>query len=134
LDTEVLDVYIGRKVKEYRTKKNLTQKELGKKIGVGHTTVSAYEKGTITLNMNTLFAIGEALDIKVDDLFPERTTVEPSLEKTKDMYTKNLEAKELHFLQKLIDKTAAMSDEERAKFLESIKFTVDYYDKMNESD
>lgn len=134
MDTEVLDVYIGRKVKEYRTKKNLTQKELGKKIGVGHTTVSAYEKGTITLNMNTLFAIGEALDIKVDDLFPERTTVEPSLEKTKDMYTKNLEAKELHFLQKLIDKTAAMSDEERAKFLESIKFTVDYYDKMNESD
>lgn len=134
METEVLDVYIGRKIKEYRTKKNLTQKELGKKIGVGHTTVSAYEKGTITLNMNTLFAIGEALDIKVDDLFPERTTDEPSLEKTKDMYTKNLEAKELHFLQKLIDKTAAMSDEERAKFLESIKFTVDYYDKMNESD
>lgn len=133
MGTDDLDVYIGSKIKEYRNKQGLTQKELGKKIGVGHTTISAYEKGTITLNMNTLFAIGETLDISVDDLFPERNSDESYLEKTKDMYTKNLNSKEMLFLQNLIEKTAAMNDEERTKFLESIQFTVDYYDKMNKN-
>ncbi|EPD52803.1 hypothetical protein HMPREF1210_01183 [Paenisporosarcina sp. HGH0030] len=133
MGTDNLDKYIGGKIKEYRNKKGLTQKELGNKIGVGHTTVSAYEKGTITLNMNTLFAIAEVLDIKVDDLFPERNTDEPYLQRTKDMFTKNLEAKEMNFLKELIDKTVAMNEDERRKFLESIQFTVDYYDKMNNS-
>jgi transcriptional regulator with XRE-family HTH domain len=132
LDAKELDEYIGRKIKEYRNKKGLTQKELGQKLGIGHTTVSGYEKGTITLNSNTLFVIGEILDVKVDDLFPERKPDEAYLEKTKDMYTENLKAKDMYFLQKLTEKTAALNDEERKKFLESIQFTVDYYDKMND--
>lgn len=131
METEELLMYIGNKIKGFRTKHGLTQKELGKKIGVGHTTVSAYEKGTISLNMNMLFAISAALDIRVDDLFPERTTDEAYLEETKGMYTKDLDSQEMLFLQGLIEKASEMSGEERNKFLESIKFTVDYYDKMN---
>lgn len=130
METAILDVYIGGKIKEFRNKKGLTQKELGKIIGVGHTTVSAYEKGTITLNMNTLFAIGEALDIKVDDLFPDRKTEEPYLQRTKDMYSKNLDAKDLNFLQQLMEKTAAMNEDERKRFLDSLEFAMAYHDNM----
>ena len=131
METEELLMYIGDKIKSYRKKKGLTQKELGKKIGVGHTTVSAYEKGTISLNMNMLFSISAALDIRVDDLFPERMSEEAYLEKTKGMYTKDLDSQELLFLQSLIEKASGLSGEERNKFLESIRFTVDFYDKMN---
>lgn len=132
LEAKELDKYIGKKIKEYRTKKGLTQKELGQKLNIGHTTVSGYEKGVISLTSNIIFAIGEILDVKVDDLFPERKLDESYLEKTKDMYSENLNAKEMFFLQKLTEKTAAMNDEERKKFLESIQFTVDFHDKMKE--
>ena len=133
LETEELLIYIGNKIKDYRKKQGLTQKELGKKVGVGHTTVSAYEKGTISLNMNMLFAISAALDIRVDDLFPERNSNQAYLEKTKGMITKDLNSEEMLFLQKLIEKTSLMNKEERSKFLDSIQFTVDYYDKMNKN-
>lgn len=127
-----LQIFIGKKIKENRNKLKLTQKELGEKIGVEHNTISAYERGAISLDSNTLFAIGNALSVKVDDLFPPMETEISYLEKTKDMTKENLNATDMLFLQKIIEKTMSMTDEEREKFLASIRFTVDYYEKMNE--
>ena len=49
----------------------MTQKELGEKIGVKHNTVSGYENGTNEPEQDILFKIADALDVSINDLFPE---------------------------------------------------------------
>lgn len=132
VDEKELNRYIGRKIKEFRNKKNLKQSELGAKINVENSTISSYERGIINFNLNTLFALSDALDVKLDDFFPERKTEENYLDDSKELYSNNMDSKDLLFLQKLIEKTASMSEEERKKFMDSIRFTVEYYEKMNQ--
>jgi transcriptional regulator with XRE-family HTH domain len=130
VNEESLNKFIGMKIKEYRTKNKMTQEVLGKKIGVKNNTVSAYERGTISADSDTLFLIASALDIKVDDLFPPvETDGIDYLDKIKDMRNENLEAKDMRFFQELIEKTLSLKGEEREKFLDSIKFTVAFYNR-----
>ena len=63
--------YTENKIKEYRKLKRMTQKELGAKIGVKHNTVSGYENGTNEPEQDILFKIAAALDVSINDLFPE---------------------------------------------------------------
>lgn len=127
-----LSRHVGKKIKMYRTNKGMTQKELGEAIGVKHNTVSAYETGTISPEQDMLFAISKVLKIRVDDLFPyiEGSEKTDELERALRL-AKDLDVENMAFLNELIEKTLSMDEEEREKFLESIKFTVDYYDKMN---
>ena len=66
--------YTANKIKEYRKLKRMTQKELGAKIGVKHNTVSGYENGTNEPEQDLLFRIANALEISINDLFPETTS------------------------------------------------------------
>lgn len=125
-----LQKYIGGMIREYRKKKRLSQGDLGKRIGVGDTTISAYERGLINLNLNTLFSIADTLEIKVDDLFPNRKANKSYLDQVKEMGIGDFETKDALFLQKLIEKAASMEQDEREKFMESIRFTVEYFEKM----
>lgn len=64
----------GLKVKEARNKANLSQKELGEKIGITHEWVCKIEKGKAkVISMPLIDKISEVLDMKmtwtvVDDL------------------------------------------------------------------
>lgn len=62
--------FVGKKVKEYRKTRKMTQKELGLKIGVKHNTVSSYENGTNEPDLQSIFAIAKVLDVDINDLFP----------------------------------------------------------------
>lgn len=62
--------YIGRRIKYYRNLRNMTQKELGVLVGVEHNTISSYETGINRPGEDTLFAIAQALNVGIDDLFP----------------------------------------------------------------
>lgn len=66
-----LDRYVGKQIKTYRQKKKLSQKELGKMIGVVDSAISSYELGKNSLSLSMIFKIAKVLDIKVNDLFPE---------------------------------------------------------------
>ena len=127
-----LSKYVGKQIKHYRLKKGMTQLELGVAIGKKNNTISNYETGTISPEQDALFAIAKTLDIKVDDLFPSMNTEggDNNLEKALEM-TEDLDLNEINFLKSLIEKTLSMQGEDREKFLESIKFTVEYYKKMN---
>lgn len=131
MDEDRLKKFVGSRIRELRKKKKLTQKELGEKIGVKDNTITSYEKGVNQLNQETLFKLARALDCRVDDFFPS-TGIETSdnLERAL-MMSKNLNTKDINFLKGLIEKALSMSKEERAKFLDSIRFTVEYYEKMN---
>lgn len=132
MNEETLNIYIGKKIKEFRKKANMTQEMLGEKIGVKNNTVSAYERGTISADSDALFLIASALSVNVDDFFPPvETGGVDYLEKIKDQRTVNLNSKEMRFFQELVEKTLSLDGEEREKFLESIRFTVEYYNRMN---
>lgn len=57
-------------IKSARLKAGMTQKELGKILGVTKQTIINYEKGTTEPNWERLEEIAKALKIDVDELFP----------------------------------------------------------------
>src|SRR5690625_4235227 len=129
---ENLSKFVGEKIRKYRKLNGWTQKELGERIGVKANTVSAYERGVISPEQDMLFALSNEFDITISDLFPQqKKNTDDELEKALRM-TKNLNIKDVEFLNKLIEKTLSLKGKERERFLESIKFTVDYYEKMND--
>jgi transcriptional regulator with XRE-family HTH domain len=56
------------RLKELRTQHKLTQEELGKKVNVSKVSISGYENGNRTPDMETLQKLADVLDIKVDYL------------------------------------------------------------------
>lgn len=129
MDEKELKRYVGNRIREERRGLRLSQKEFGEKIGVKHNTVSQYENATNSPEQDTLFKIARALGIKVDDLFPPRENTTNELERALNM-TEGMNVEDVEFLNQLIQKTLNFNEEERAKFLESIRFTVEFYDKM----
>lgn len=127
-----LSKYVGSKIREYRKKKKMTQKELGEKIGVKHNTVSDYESGKISPEQDMLFALSRELGVSVDEFFPpikgnKRTD---NFERALNM-TNNLNLEDMDFLHKLIEKTLSLDEEEREKFLDGLRITVNYFNKTN---
>lgn len=127
-----LSRFVGDKIRELRKKSKLTQKELGDKIGVKHNTISSYEKGTVSPEQDMLFALSKTLDASVDDFFPS-TNKENYLDRLQEFTKSGLNIDDIQFLNKLIEKTLTLEGEDRDKFLESIKFTVEYHNKINNS-
>lgn len=82
--------YVGKKIKEYRKLRKMTQKELGFKIGVKHNTISSYESGTNEVEQDMIFAIANVLDVPINDLFPPiKNDTIPGIQ-TMDASTKRL--------------------------------------------
>lgn len=126
-----LSKYVGKKIREYRKKNNMTQKELGDKIGVKNNTISAYERGAISPEQDMLFELCKVFNISVNDLFPPKDNATDELERALKMASSNLDADQIELLNSLIEKTLTYKGEDREKFLESIRFIVEYHDKMN---
>jgi putative transcriptional regulator len=56
-------------VKQHRARLNLTQQELGARVGVTRQTVLAIEKGHYVPSTLLAFRIARVLEMRVDDLF-----------------------------------------------------------------
>lgn len=65
---------IGQRIKELRTKKGITQEELGRKIGITAQGVSKWERGT-SPDAELLPKIAELLGVSVDSLFGEHRSL-----------------------------------------------------------
>lgn len=62
-------IALGKRIKEYRNRKNLSQKELGNLCNMSQSTIANIEKGNIsTFNIAKLNIIVDALDITLDDI------------------------------------------------------------------
>jgi transcriptional regulator with XRE-family HTH domain len=59
---------IGRQIRAIRTKKGLSQKRFGKKIGISGQSVSAYETGKVTPSLSILENISKVYDVDVGRL------------------------------------------------------------------
>lgn len=59
---------IGERIKEIRTEKGLTPKELSEKSGVSYQMIGQYEKSDSNLQISTLLKIANALNVKITDI------------------------------------------------------------------
>lgn len=125
-----LSKFVGNKIREFRKNKRLTQEELGAKVGVKHNTISGYEKGSSSPEHDTLFKLANALEVSIDDFFPPRKG-EETLESILNQH-ENLNFEDMVFLKQLITKVNSLSGEEREKFMDGIRFAVEYFNKMNQ--
>lgn len=65
---ENINSYTGNKIRNYRKMKKLTLQQLADLIHKSRATVSKYEKGDISIDLETLFDISNALDIGIEQL------------------------------------------------------------------
>ena len=59
-------MFLGYRLKTLRRQNNLSQRELGKLIGVSKVSISNYEKGTRIPSMNTLLMILRVFNVSAD--------------------------------------------------------------------
>lgn len=57
------------KIKELRTKYNLTQDELARRVGVRRETIVFLEQGKYNPSLQLAHAVAKALKISIDELF-----------------------------------------------------------------
>ena len=59
---------IGKKIRKLRKSKNITLEELSSLIHKSKSTISKYEKGEISIDIETLYDISSALDVSITEL------------------------------------------------------------------
>jgi transcriptional regulator with XRE-family HTH domain len=59
---------LGEKIVSYRKEQNLTQAQLGEKIGVSQQLIAAYENSERHLPIISLFKIAQVLHVEIEDL------------------------------------------------------------------
>ena len=63
-----ISIHVGQKIRLYRKMKGLTIEVFAGMIGKSKATVSKYENGDISIDIETLFAIAQALEVPVNQL------------------------------------------------------------------
>ncbi|HEX5519562.1 MAG TPA: helix-turn-helix transcriptional regulator [Candidatus Nitrosocosmicus sp.] len=131
-----INKYVGNKIREYRKKKGMNQTELGKALGVVQGTIAGYEKGEIEVGYNNLFKLVDIFEISVDDLFPSTKSEDNDLLhralKLADDDGMDLNTDDMLLIKKITEKALELEGDERKKLMDSIRFTIDYFNKMNE--
>ncbi len=61
----------GKRLKAIRLSKELSQRELGEKLGVRQQTIAQYERSTVSPKSETIFRLAKALDIPAFELMDE---------------------------------------------------------------
>ena len=68
---------IGKKIREARIAKGLTQEELGKIVGLQNSAIAKYENGrVVNIKRSTLQKLAIALDLRGSDLIIENEPIE----------------------------------------------------------
>ncbi|WP_409228731.1 helix-turn-helix domain-containing protein [Gudongella sp. SC589] len=69
---------IGKRIRSLRKSRKMTLQDLAEMISKSKATISKYEKGEITVDIETLYDIAAALQVHVEQLLytsPERTVL-----------------------------------------------------------
>lgn len=126
---------IGEQIRNHRKKIGLSQKELGKKLGVSQQHIAQYENGKRIPKLETLIKISEALDCEVSDIDEniivhyQTFRLEPTPENI-ERYKTNAEA------EKLIQKKASgevISEDEKEKIDDYIEHKREVLPRFHES-
>lgn len=64
-----IKVLLGKKIREIRKARNLTQEQLAEKVDIGTPNISYFETGKFSPSIETLEKIAKALDVEVYELY-----------------------------------------------------------------
>ncbi len=67
-----LNNYIGLKMKQFRSRKKMTQLDLAKILGVSKSAVANYEQGIRAPKQDLLFKMADVFGVSLDEFFPEQ--------------------------------------------------------------
>lgn len=78
------DVTIGKKIRELREKKDISQEELGKVLNHTHAAISDIERGRTKISVSDLSIIANYFGVSINDVLREEPTNSPSLTQYRD--------------------------------------------------
>ncbi len=85
VDTEQIYVEIGKRVREARRNKHLTQERLAEIVSVTRTSITNIEKGRQKVLVHSLYNLAAALGVAIDYLLPEKTVEKGSYRMPSDL-------------------------------------------------
>ena len=65
---EIQERFVGQGLRDLRIRKNFSQRQLAEKVGVDPATISRYEKGSRTLQLNVVMNIFKVLEVSDSDV------------------------------------------------------------------
>ncbi len=71
----IVDVHVGKRVRQRRWLVGMTQQQLGEKVGIKFQQIQKYETGSNRVSASRLWDIAEALDVPVTFFFDGLTAV-----------------------------------------------------------
>ena len=66
-----VDIHVGRRLRQLRTLRGLSQEKLGEAIGLTFQQVQKYERGVNRIGASRLFDISKVLGVEIADFFEE---------------------------------------------------------------
>lgn len=88
---DVVDIYVGRRLKALRRQNHMSQKDLAARLGITFQQVQKYEKGLNRLPAGRMLACCFALDITPNDLFKDLLSKEYPLKEDADYSEEEVE-------------------------------------------
>jgi transcriptional regulator with XRE-family HTH domain len=61
--------YVGQRIKKLRQSQNITQNQLAFEAGISTNQLGRIERGELNTGVSTLFAIADALNMEINELF-----------------------------------------------------------------
>ncbi|HYC59639.1 MAG TPA: helix-turn-helix transcriptional regulator [Thermoanaerobaculia bacterium] len=76
---------VGRKIRQLRRQRKLTQVELAEKIGIHQSDLSRMEQGEYKVGLDTLLKILQCFDLSIGDFFDENNRADTVLDKYRSL-------------------------------------------------
>src|SRR5687768_16495484 len=76
---------VGRKIRQLRRQRKLTQVDLAERIGIHQSDLSRMEQGEYKVGLDTLLKILGTFDLSIGDFFDETNRTESVLDKFKNL-------------------------------------------------
>lgn len=79
---------VGRKIRQLRRQRKLTQTELAERIGIHQSDLSRMEQGEYKVGLDTLLRILQTFNLSIGEFFEERSEETPLVEKFRTLSPK----------------------------------------------
>lgn len=76
---------VGRKIRQLRRQRKLTQVELAEKIGIHQSDLSRMEQGEYKVGLDTLLKILQTFDLSIGDFFDENNRASSVIDKFRSL-------------------------------------------------
>ncbi|MBK5260219.1 MAG: helix-turn-helix transcriptional regulator [Thermoanaerobaculia bacterium] len=78
---------VGRKIRQLRRQRKLTQVELAQKIGIHQSDLSRMEQGEYKVGLDTLLKILQTFDLSIGDFFDESSRAQSLVDRMRTLST-----------------------------------------------